>query len=127
MRRGGSTSRDNPSLSDETTKIKFQEFVSSIENEGESAQAFYASATDPDEVAPLIEKIEKEVGPIHVAVYNIGAQVGNRTLERTSYRIFNMALRMGKCPMCVPCASPRAKPHHTRHEQRRHGVGIRRF
>jgi len=30
-----------------------------------------------------------------VAIYNIGAQVGNRSLEKTSYRIFTMALSMG--------------------------------
>ena len=46
-------------------------------------------------MAKLIEHIESDVGPIHVAVYNIGAQVGNRSLEKTSYRIFNMALGMG--------------------------------
>ena len=43
----------------------------------------------------LIETIERDVGPIEVAIYNIGAQVGSRSLEKTSYRIFNLALSMG--------------------------------
>jgi NAD(P)-dependent dehydrogenase (short-subunit alcohol dehydrogenase family) len=83
------------SLSDETTAGKFEAFVQSIHDDGGTAQAFFASGTDPDQVAELIKKIETEVGPIHVAIYNIGAQVGNRTLEKTSYRIFNLALSMG--------------------------------
>jgi NAD(P)-dependent dehydrogenase (short-subunit alcohol dehydrogenase family) len=83
------------SLSDETTKDKFAAFVQSINDEGGSAQAFFASGTDPEQVADLIKTIETDVGPIHVAIYNIGAQVGNRSLEKTSYRIFNLALSMG--------------------------------
>ena len=53
------------------------------------------NGTVPEETAELVETIEKDVGPIDVAVYNIGAQVGSRTLEKTSYRIFNLALSMG--------------------------------
>ena len=54
-----------------------------------------SNGTVPEETAELIETIERDVGPIEVAVYNIGAQVGSRSLEKTSYRIFNLALSMG--------------------------------
>ena len=43
----------------------------------------------------MIEVVERDVGPIKVALYNIGAQVGNRALENTSYGIFRRALDMG--------------------------------
>ena len=91
VRRGGGRS----SLSDDSTKEKFAAFVQGIKDSGGSAQAFFADGTDPEDVAQLIETIESEVGPIHVAIYNIGAQVGNRSLEKTSYRIFNLAISMG--------------------------------
>ena len=42
-----------------------------------------------------VTHIEENVGPIHCAVYNIGAQIGNRTIAKTSYRIFGLALNMG--------------------------------
>ena len=46
-------------------------------------------------MAEVIETIEHNIGPIEIAVYNIGAQVGSRSLEKTSYRVFNLALSMG--------------------------------
>ena len=53
------------------------------------------NGTVPEETAKVVEEIERDIGPIEVAVYNIGAQVGARSLEKTSYRIFNLALSMG--------------------------------
>ena len=53
------------------------------------------NGTVPEETAELVRTIERDIGPIEVALYNIGAQVGPRSLEKTSYRIFNLALSMG--------------------------------
>ena len=70
-------------------------YIKSLEDAGGSGQALFADCTKPSEVAELVKMIETDVGPIHCAVYNIGAQVGNRPLEKTSYRIFDLALSMG--------------------------------
>ena len=59
------------------------------------ATPLYADGTKPEEMGPLVASVENDVGPIHVMVYNIGAQVGVRSVEQTSYRIFEMAWRMG--------------------------------
>ena len=68
------------------TKDLFQHFCDGIERDGGSASPFYFDGTDPEAVAEAITTIERDVGPIHVAVYNIGAQVGTRSLDATSYR-----------------------------------------
>jgi NAD(P)-dependent dehydrogenase (short-subunit alcohol dehydrogenase family) len=69
--------------------------VASIRESGGSASVFFADATVPAELASLVQRIEAEVGPIGVAVYNVGAQFGNRSLEKTSYRIFELGFSMG--------------------------------
>ena len=77
------------------TKDLFEQFCERILQNGGTAQPFYFDGTNPEEVAETIATIERDVGPIHVAVYNIGAQVGSRSLDKTSYRIFEMAWKMG--------------------------------
>jgi NAD(P)-dependent dehydrogenase (short-subunit alcohol dehydrogenase family) len=47
----------------------------SIRDEGFAAAAYPADARDEDAMTALFEKIEAEIGPIEVAVFNIGANV----------------------------------------------------
>ena len=42
----------------------------------------------------LIEKVEKSIGPISVAVFNLGSQIGNRSLFETSDKVFERGWRM---------------------------------
>ena len=69
--------------------------VAAIENEGGSATGYIVNAVDPDTIEEHIGHIEKNIGPIAVAVYNLGAQIGNRSLEETSYKAFEMGWRLG--------------------------------
>ena len=55
----------------------------------------FADCTIPQELASVVQRTEETIGPIHFVNYNIGAQVGDRPLEDTSYRIFDVALRLG--------------------------------
>lgn len=54
-----------------------------------------------EEVVALVDKIEAEVGDIHVAVFNIGANVNFSILETTARVYFKVLLRCcskkGKC------------------------------
>ena len=89
-------------------------FAQEIKDRGGEATALFADGTKVEETVALVKKIEGEIGPIAFINYNIGAQVGNRTLEKTSYRIFELAWRMGslgafaiakegiKCPPVPP-------------------------
>lgn len=68
--------------------------VSDIEAEGGSASGFLMNATEDNAIEDRIKAVEAEIGPIEVIVYNLGAQIGNRALEDTSYKAFELGWRM---------------------------------
>lgn len=68
--------------------------VAAIEAEGGSATGYLLNAVDADAIETRIEAVEAEIGPIEVVVFNLGAQVGNRSLADTSYKTFEMGWRM---------------------------------
>ncbi|MGB7307391.1 MAG: SDR family NAD(P)-dependent oxidoreductase [Burkholderiaceae bacterium] len=68
--------------------------VSEIEGSGASASGFLLNAVQPDTIEDMIDSVEANVGPIEVAVFNLGAQVGSRTLTDTTYKTFEMGWRM---------------------------------
>ncbi len=67
-----------------------EELASSIRSEGHKAVAFPANARDETEMKELIERVETEVGPIEVAVFNVGANV-NSGITKTSPQLFRDA------------------------------------
>jgi NAD(P)-dependent dehydrogenase (short-subunit alcohol dehydrogenase family) len=71
-----------------------QTLVKAIEDEGGSATGFILNAVEDRAIENQIATIEAEIGPIEVVVYNLGAQIGNRALEDTSYKAFEMGWRM---------------------------------
>ncbi|CAE8634026.1 unnamed protein product [Polarella glacialis] len=91
VRRGGGPG----SISGDDAKQRLEDFCAELRSEGHHASALFADATKPEEISALVKMVEQDLGPIDVAVYNVGAQVGNRLLENTSYRIFELAWRMG--------------------------------
>jgi NAD(P)-dependent dehydrogenase (short-subunit alcohol dehydrogenase family) len=66
---------------------KLTPLVAAIEAEGGRARAFGSDARKEEEMVALIDTIENEVGPIEVAVYNIGANV-NFPIRETTARVF---------------------------------------
>ena len=71
-----------------------EKLVSGIRSKGGSADGFLVNAIEEEVIESLIDKIENEIGPIEVAVYNLGAQIGNRTLSDTSYKAFETGWRL---------------------------------
>ncbi|MEO1040780.1 MAG: SDR family oxidoreductase [Pseudomonadota bacterium] len=65
----------------------------SIRDEGHQAIAMPADARDEDEMIALVNRIEADVGPIEVAVFNIGANVQFPILEMTS-RVYRKVWEM---------------------------------
>ena len=53
------------------------------------------NAIEDDAIEDLVSKIESEVGPIEVAIYNLGAQIGDRPLAGTPHKTFEMGWRLG--------------------------------
>jgi NAD(P)-dependent dehydrogenase (short-subunit alcohol dehydrogenase family) len=66
---------------------KLRPLVGTIESAGGKARAFGSDARKEDEMIALIDTIEREVGPIEAAVYNIGANV-NFPIRETTARVF---------------------------------------
>merc|ERR1712232_806863 len=83
-------------------------FVQELQQTGQQATAMFADATSPEEMAELFQKIERDIGDIHFVNCNVGAQIGPRTLEATTYRAFDLALRLGAAA-AFACAKEAAK------------------
>lgn len=69
--------------------------IGEIESDGGSASGFLLNAVDDGAIEERVAAIESDIGGIEVAVYNLGAQIGDRTLSGTSYKAFEMGWRMG--------------------------------
>ena len=68
--------------------------VSEIEADGGSASGYLLNAVDDNTIEERITAIEKDVGGIDTVVFNLGAQIGDRSLSNTSYKAFEMGWRM---------------------------------
>ena len=68
--------------------------VADIQAEGQDASGFMLNAVEADAIESLVERVERDIGPIEVMVYNLGAQIGDRALADTSYKAFEMGWRI---------------------------------
>ena len=68
--------------------------VAEIQQSGGEASGYLLNATQPDTIEERVVAIEVDIGPIEVVVFNLGAQVGNRSLADTSYKTFELGWRM---------------------------------
>ncbi len=68
--------------------------VSDITTAGGSASGFLLNAVEPDSIEKLIASIETDIGLSEVVLFNLGAQIGDRSLQNTTYKAFEMGWRM---------------------------------
>ncbi len=68
--------------------------VGEITDAGGSASGFILNAVEERSIESLVESIENDIGPIEVAVYNLGAQIGDRALADTSLKAFETGWRL---------------------------------
>ncbi len=73
---------------------KLQPLVDQIVAEGGQAHAFGSDARKEEEMVALVERIEREIAPIEVAVFNIGANVRFPITETTA-RVYFKVWEMG--------------------------------
>ena len=77
---------------------KLQPLVEQIQAAGGQAHAFGSDARKEEEMVTLVEKIEREIAPIEVAVFNIGANVRfpiTETTARVYFKVWEMACFAG--------------------------------
>ncbi len=72
-----------------------ERMVGEIEAAGGNASGFILDAVAEGTIEECVAAVEEEIGPVAVAVYNLGAQIGNRALADTSYKQFEMGWRLG--------------------------------
>lgn len=71
-----------------------RKLVEGIEAEGGSATGFLLDAAAADSIEDRVAAVEQDIGPIEVAVFNLGAQIGDRALADTSYKAFELGWRL---------------------------------
>jgi len=69
---------------------KLEPLVKQIEAEGGAAVGFSSDARKEEDVVELVARIEREIGPIEVMVFNIGANVPSSILEETARKYFKI-------------------------------------
>ncbi len=76
------------------TVDKLEPLIAQIKAAGGEAHGFGSDARKEDEMVALVEKIEHEIAPIEVAVFNIGANVRfgiTETTARVYFKVWEMA------------------------------------
>jgi len=83
--------------------------VEAIKSAGGEASGYLLNAVDEGSIEDRVKAIESDLGPIEVAVYNLGAQIGDRGLADTSYKAFEMGWRLGTFGLfrLAQCVTPR--------------------
>jgi NAD(P)-dependent dehydrogenase (short-subunit alcohol dehydrogenase family) len=69
---------------------KLVPLIDSITAAGGVAHGFASDARKEDEVIALVDRIEREIGPIEVLVFNIGANVPSPVVEETARKYFKI-------------------------------------
>lgn len=69
--------------------------VAGIEEAGGTATGRMLNAVAENAIEDLVTGIEADIGPIGTALYNLGAQIGNRALADLPPKTFELGWRMG--------------------------------
>ena len=72
-----------------------KELVDNIKEAGNDASGYLVNAVEDSAIEDLIKRVETDIGPIEVAVYNLGAQIGNVPLEKTTKKAFERGWQLG--------------------------------
>ena len=85
---------DHAVLCRRTNADGLKQLVEEIESDGGSASGFLLNVVKADSLEERIASIEADIGPIEVAVFNLGAQIGAHSLEETTYKQFEIGWRL---------------------------------
>ena len=81
-------------LARRSDKQGLERLLGEIEAEGGRATGFMVNAVEENSIERLVASVEADIGPIEVAVFNLGAQIGDRALAQTTYKAFEVGWRM---------------------------------
>lgn len=69
---------------------KLEPVIAAIRESGGQAHGFAVDARKEDQVEALFSRIEKELGPLEVVVFNVGANVPMKLLDTSSQKFFKI-------------------------------------
>ena len=81
-------------LARRTNQQGLERLIADIQASGGSADGSLINVAEEGSIETLVRHIEDNIGPIEVAVFNIGAQIGDRSLGNTSLKAFEMGWRL---------------------------------
>ena len=81
-------------LARRTDEEGLEKLITQISDDGGKASGSLLNVIEENSIEDLVNKIESKIGPIDTVIYNIGAQIGDRSLAETSYKAFEMGWRM---------------------------------
>ena len=81
-------------LARRTNQQGLERLIADIQASGGSADGSLINVAEEGSIETLVSHIEDNIGPIEVAVFNIGAQIGDRSLGNTSLKAFEMGGRL---------------------------------
>jgi NAD(P)-dependent dehydrogenase (short-subunit alcohol dehydrogenase family) len=71
-----------------------ERLVAEIKEQGGEATGRMLNAAEDGVIEDLIAEVEDSIGPIHVVLFNLGAQIGNRALSDTRDKAFELGWRL---------------------------------
>lgn len=72
-----------------------RKLIGDIQAAGGDASGELVNAAKDDTIEDFVSRTESDIGPIEVVVYNLGAQIGNRSLHETALKAFEIGWRIG--------------------------------
>lgn len=75
-------------------KEGLDKLVDGVRQAGGEATGILLNAIEENSIEDLVTRVEKEIGPIEVVIYNLGAQIGDRSLAETPFKAFEMGWRL---------------------------------
>lgn len=75
-------------------EASLQRLVGQIRDEGGSASGYLLNAAEDGAIEDVLAEVERDIGPVEVVLYNLGAQIGDRSLFDTTHKTFELGWRL---------------------------------
>ena len=72
-----------------------KKLIDQINTAGGKASGKLLNAVQDNTIEELVNDVERDIGPISVVIYNLGAQIGNKKLEDLTLKQFDLGFKMG--------------------------------
>ena len=77
-----------------TDQAGLDKIASEIKSENGEASGKIINVVEDNAIEELVDYVQDNVGEIEVAIYNLGSQIGNKKLDNTSNKVFELGWRV---------------------------------